>query len=171
MSPDEKHLVQVRAGGSSFNRLAPYTSLDDYLPEIERTWRLYLTLASPLQIRLVRLRYINRIWLPLQQDRVELKGYLRIAPLPEDSGLAFSSFLTQHMAEEVETGHQIRVVLATEAVRDGKLPLIFDNGVEATGRQDPESWAWIHEQIQALRGLKDRVFRGMLTDECLDLFR
>src|SRR5262245_14624718 len=34
---DEKQLVQIRAIGFSFNRLAPYTSLDDYLPEIERT--------------------------------------------------------------------------------------------------------------------------------------
>src|ERR687891_1417850 len=33
----EKQLVQVRAQGYSFNRLAPYTSMDDYLPEIERT--------------------------------------------------------------------------------------------------------------------------------------
>src|SRR5450759_4716680 len=39
---DEKQIVQVRAQGFSFNRLAPYTSLDDYLPEIERTWRLYV---------------------------------------------------------------------------------------------------------------------------------
>jgi uncharacterized protein (TIGR04255 family) len=31
-----KQLVQVRALGYSFNRLAPYTALDDYLPEIER---------------------------------------------------------------------------------------------------------------------------------------
>src|SRR5438309_10820532 len=34
---NEKQLVQVRTQGFSFNKLAPYTSLDDYLPEIERT--------------------------------------------------------------------------------------------------------------------------------------
>jgi uncharacterized protein (TIGR04255 family) len=39
---DEKQLVQVRAQGFSFNRLAPYTSLDDYLPEIKRTWQLFV---------------------------------------------------------------------------------------------------------------------------------
>ena len=39
---DEKQLVQVRAQGFSFNRLAPYSSLDDCLPEIERTWRFQL---------------------------------------------------------------------------------------------------------------------------------
>jgi uncharacterized protein (TIGR04255 family) len=33
-SEDEKQVVQVRLEGYSFNRLAPYSSLDDYLPEI-----------------------------------------------------------------------------------------------------------------------------------------
>jgi len=48
---DAGQLVQVRAQGFSFNRLAPYSSLDDYLPEIERTWRLYVDLVSPVQIQ------------------------------------------------------------------------------------------------------------------------
>src|SRR5690349_210955 len=33
---DGLQLVQVRHQGFSFNRLAPYSSLDDYMPEIER---------------------------------------------------------------------------------------------------------------------------------------
>ena len=53
---DEKQLVQVRTQGFSFNRLAPYSNLDDYLPEVARTWRLFVTLASPVQVRVVRLR-------------------------------------------------------------------------------------------------------------------
>jgi len=61
---DEKQLVQVRMQGYSFNRLAPYTSLDDYLPEIQRTWNLFVRLAMPIRIRAVRLRYINCILLP-----------------------------------------------------------------------------------------------------------
>src|SRR5947209_7851959 len=50
---DEKQLVQVRAQGFSFNRLAPYSGLDDYLLEMERTWRLFVRLAAPIQTRLI----------------------------------------------------------------------------------------------------------------------
>src|ERR1043165_295772 len=46
---DEKQLIQFRPQGFSFNRLAPYSTLDDYLPEIERAWRVFVELASPLQ--------------------------------------------------------------------------------------------------------------------------
>jgi uncharacterized protein (TIGR04255 family) len=56
--PDEKQLVQFRRNGFSFNRLAPYSSLDNYLSEIERTWNVFLTLTKPLQVRSVQLRYL-----------------------------------------------------------------------------------------------------------------
>src|SRR5438093_11390136 len=44
---DRKQLVQVRSQGYTFNRLAPYSTLDDYLPEIERTWKLFIGVAGP----------------------------------------------------------------------------------------------------------------------------
>lgn len=103
---DGKQLVQVRAQGFSFNRLAPYTGFDDMLAEVERTWHLYVKIASPVQIRVIRLRYINRILLPLVEGRVELDEYLKVGPkLPDEDRLAFSGFLNQHLAIEKGTGH------------------------------------------------------------------
>src|SRR5438552_2650132 len=96
LKEDEKQLVQVRAQGFSFNRLAPYTSLDDYLPEIERTWHLYLNLVSPVQIRVTRLRYINRILVPLTAGAVNLDEFLKIGPgLPDEERLLLSGFFDQ----------------------------------------------------------------------------
>lgn len=62
---DEKQLVQIRPQGYSFNRLAPYGGFDEYLPEIERAWRLFVDIVMPLQVKLIRLRYINRFLLPM----------------------------------------------------------------------------------------------------------
>lgn len=78
LQDDEKQLVQVRAQGFSFNRLASYTTLDDYLAEIQSVWELFTGLASPVQIRTIRLRYINRILLPLTNGSVELEDYFEI---------------------------------------------------------------------------------------------
>ena len=102
---DERQLVQVRTQGFSFNRLAPYTSLDDYLPEIERTWRLYADLVSPVQIRVIRLRYINRILLPMTTKGVDLDEFLKIGPrLPDQEKLELSGFLIQQAAAEKRYG-------------------------------------------------------------------
>lgn len=166
---DEKQLVQVRAKGFSFNRLAPYTTLDDYLPEIERTWRAFVKVASPVQVRVVRLRYINRIILP---TIVELNDYLQIGPcLPDEESLAFLGFLNQYVALEKTTGHEVHCVLTTQPTEEDKRALIFDNGAGASGAVEPENWAWILEKIQLLRGLKNRVFKNTLTEKCLNLFQ
>jgi uncharacterized protein (TIGR04255 family) len=173
LKDDEKQLIQVRAQGYSFNRLAPYGSLDDYLPEIEQTWRLYTELAAPVQVRLLRLRYINRILLPLEESRVELGDYLQIEPFRDMEGLLFNGFLHQHTAVELATGYRIQVVLAAQNVVQHKLPILFDNCVEAPQSEglEPTNWPGVREQITGLRGLKNRVFRSMLTERCLSLFQ
>jgi uncharacterized protein (TIGR04255 family) len=169
---DGKQLVQVRVQGFSFNRLAPYTSLDDYLPEIERTWRLYVHLASPLQVRVIRLRFINRILLPFTENPLELNDYFRAGPrLPDEQTLTLLGFFLQHTAMEVGTGHEAAMVLTAQPRDGNRLPVIFDNCVAAAGPGEATDWDWIHAKIRALRDLKNRIFRNMLTERCLNLFQ
>lgn len=172
LQQDEKQLVQVRAQGFSFNRLAPYSNLDEYLPEIERTWRLYVDLASPIETRLVRLQYINRILLPLEAGEVELDDYLKIRPrLADEETMKFTGFFVQHTAVEKHTGYQVNVVLAAQAPENEKLPVIFDNGVASVLKEEPGNWPAIRQTIDSLRRLKNRVFLNTLTDKCVRMFR
>lgn len=172
LQDDEKQLVQVRAHGFSFNRLAPYSSLDDYLLEIERTWLLFVGLVSPVQIRLIRLRYINRILLPLADKHVDLDEYLKLGPrLPDEERLTFAGFLNQHAAVESDTGNQVNIILTTQPPENDLLPLIFDIEAASTLNGEPGDWSWILSRIQSLRSLKNRIFKNTLTDKCLNLFQ
>lgn len=168
---DEKQLVQFRSGGFSFNRLNPYTSLDDYLPEIGKMWGLFVQLTSPIQIRVVRLRYINRILLPLTQGQVQLEDYVKMSPEPADDKLFLRSFLMQYTAMEDGTGHEVNVVVTSQPPENERAPIIFDNCVASAVKAEPEDWAWLLARIQILRGLKNRVFRNTLTERCLSLFQ
>ncbi len=171
LEPDEKQLVQARVSGFSFNRLAPYTSLDDYLPEIERTWDLFREITSPVQVKTVRLRYINRIVLPLKEGSVDLDEYLAIAPrLPDEEGLRFAGFVDQHLMVEAATGHRVDVTLATQPEQGSQLPIVLDIRAVADVATDPGDWTPIAGRIEALRGLKNRVFRRTLKERCLKLF-
>jgi uncharacterized protein (TIGR04255 family) len=168
---DGKQLVQVRAQGYSFNRLAPYGSLDDYLPEMERTWGLFAAIAQPVKIRAVRLRYINRLLLPFEAGRLELDEYFVHAPrLPSDAGLEFTGFVHQHSAVEVETGNQVHLVLAGQPREQEKLPVIFDIQTFHSGDMEPLDWQGILSRVGSLRRLKNLVFRKSLTEKCLNLF-
>ena len=172
LQDDEKQLVQVRVQGFSFNRLAPYTSLDDYLPEIERTWNLYVDLVKPVQVRQIRVRYINRILLPMVEKGVDLDHYFTVAPhLPDEDNLVFIGFLNQHAAIEVGTGNQVNMVLTAQPPENNMLPDIFDNGVVDSSPCEAENWPRILAKILALRDLKNRVFRKTLTEPCLSLFQ
>jgi len=167
----EKQLVQVRVQGYSFNRLTPYTSMDDYLPEIERTWNLFLKIMSPVQLRVVRLRYINRILLPVTKGQVELEQYLKMNLRPVDDKLMMTGFLNQYAAVEKETGHEVNVVVTSQPADNDRLPIIFDNCVACTAKVQPQDWTWILAKIQSLRDLKNRVFKNTLTETCLNLFQ
>jgi len=172
IAADQRQLVQVRTQGYSFNRLAPYTTLDDYIPEIARTWRLYVDVAAPVQVRLIRLRYINRILLPLTQGAVALDTYFSVGPrLPDDASLTFVGFVDQHRAVERETNSQVQTVLMNQPQEDERLPVIFDNTVLREERCEPEDWARIADRLAGLRRLKNHVFERTVTPECLRLFQ
>lgn len=167
-----RQLVQVRRLGFSFNRLAPYSSLDEYLPEIKRCWTLYRSFAAPTRVRLVRLRYINRVLLPMTQGEIDLGRYFRSAPrMPSIEGLALGGFVHQYAVEEKLTGNRANLILASQRLEGNSLPIILDNGVEAAESGEPEDWSWMLGVINQLRVLKNDIFFGSVTAECLKLFQ
>jgi len=168
---DEKQLVQIRTQGFSFNRLAPYSSLDVYLPEIERTWRLFVQLATPVLIQQVRMRYINRMLLPMTNGEVEFTEFLKVSPrLPDEDKLYFVGFLNQHAAVDIETQNQVNIITTMQPQENDRIPLILDIEVFHVGTGDPDDWEWIRAHINSLRSLKNRVFKNTLTEKCLNLF-
>lgn len=169
---DEKQLVQLRRQGFSFNRLAPYTSLDDYMREMERTWAIYADVVRPLTIRAIRLRYINRIMLPLGDGGLELDHYLRLGPrTPAGGRLTLSNFMNRNSVIDHETGHQATVMLASEAATADKLPMIFDITTTYASSPDSLEWCDIEPIVQSLRELKNYLFKGTLTNDCMELFQ
>ena len=171
LKEDGRQLVQLRSQGFSFNRLAPYTTLDDYLPEMERAWKLYVKLASPVKIRTIRLRYINRILLPMINGGVKLETYLNVCPrLPDEERLEFIGFLNQHTAFEKDTGNLVNTMLATQTPQENKLPILFDITAAKAVAFEGTDWAAITPIINSLRLLKNSVFHNTLTEECLNLF-
>jgi len=172
-SKDSLQLVQVRSNGYSFNRLRPYSSLDDYLPEIRRTWQLFVELGAPVRIRRIALRYINRILLPMEQEtRVDLDDYLPLGPrFPEGHSLTYNNFLNRYSADEVGTGNHVTITLTNQKIENGQLPVIFDIEVNRTLETTPDNWDAVQGAIASLRDLKNRVFKKTLSVKCLNLFR
>jgi uncharacterized protein (TIGR04255 family) len=172
VSEDEKQLIQFRPNGFSFNRLAPYGSLDEYLPEIEEGWRLFRSLAKPVVIRKVGIRMINRIFLPITDGNLRFGDYLANSPrLPAVQGeLGFLGFFEQHMVVDNTTGDRANIVRTTETIADNRMPMILDIDVFRVCEGDPADWNEINLALASLRDLKNRIFNHTLTPQCLNLF-
>ncbi len=164
---DGKQLVQVRKGGFSFNRLQPYTTLDDYLGEMERTWLLFVGAFKPIQVQRVKLRYVNRIYIPLNSDyNVDLDEYFTVGPqLIDDNALEFVSFLHHHQVMEKATRNMGKIILASQPVVEQRLPVLFDIEVMRPAPSDTD-WAGIRSSIDDLRRLKNEIFHNSLKDKC-----
>ena len=172
LTEDEKQIVQFRGEGYTFNRLAPYGRLDDYLADIEWSWNIFRDLTQPVQIRAIGLRYINRILLPLHDGRMNITAYLNVSPLlPEQETLELLGFLNQNSAVEIATGNHVNITLAMQPIEDEKLPIIFDIETSDLHIRSPETWQDVREAIDSLRRLKNRVFERTLTRTCLNLFQ
>ena len=172
-SVDERQIVQVKAGGFSFNRLAPYDSMDVWLPEAKLRWSEYVQIVRPVRIRRVALRYINRLMLPLRPDgNVELSEYLITGPkLADEARFRLAGFLHQHQIVDTDTGFSATILQTLQPVEGGCLPVIFDIEVHrGDARLDPESGE-LWTTIQDLRILKNRIFTLSLTPQCLSLFQ
>jgi uncharacterized protein (TIGR04255 family) len=169
---DEKQIVQIRPQGYSFNRLAPYSNFDAYLPEIKRTWQVFVDVAAPVQVRLVRLRYINRFLLPMRNNKVELEEYLTLPPRwPDEEDFVLTGFLDRRSLRHEGTGELANVLMTFQPDDGTNLPLILDIEALREGTIECENWQEICARIASLRTLKNGIFSQTLTRKCLKLFR
>jgi uncharacterized protein (TIGR04255 family) len=172
ISEEQPQLIQLRRGGFSFNRFAPYSSLDDYLAEIERTWLLFAGLVSPVAIQRIALRYINRILLPAPDGTADLDDYLRLGPkLPKEISVELTATLNHYAAVERSTGHEVNVTITVEEQAHPPLNVILDIAASHPGSSEPETWENIKGTILSLRRLNNAIFWNSLTERCLNLFR
>ena len=174
---DEEQLVQIRSSGYSFNRLRPYPGFEQCLQDIERTWCTYREAIEPLEVRELRLRFINQIEIPFEsvEKTVELDSYLAIGPkLPDDDRLQMAGFLHRHQVVEPSSGNRAIITLndqsRTDAQHSDRLSILFDIATARSLSCEPSDWSTIEQTLRSLRSLKNLVFSRTLTQRCLELF-
>ncbi len=105
---DGSRLVQFGADMLAFNALSPYTHFSHYLPAIRSAFDAYSRLATPVSVRFLGHRYINRIVLPSLDAR------------PEDF---FSVYPALHAAAGAELHPPFALQVQTEEIQRGQVVL------------------------------------------------
>jgi len=165
-TPDEKSIGQFRVDGFTFNRLKPYTSWDELLPEALKLWRAYVELIGPEAVTRVALRYINHLGLPPALG--DLDEYLTAEPrLPPSIPQVLNSFSSRIVVQDPERELSANVTQALEVgVQSAAPTLLLDIDAYRTGefRTSEETLLPI---LSDLRTYTNAIFFGSLTEKLI----
>lgn len=168
-SSDGLNVAQFRLDGLSFSRLAPYTRWEDVLADARNAWTYYVSAAAPEVVTRIGVRYINR--LPIVSEGVELAEYLTAPPpVPPSLPQTLRGFLTRIVLRDEDSGLDATLTQAIAAeVQGNDAVVLLDiachsaHAFEATSQ---EMW----ECFEELRGFKNRIFFGSITEKTASLF-
>ncbi len=164
-SADRAQLVQYRDSGFTFNRLAPYTSFDDYSDEITRCWVQFVEVAKPVVLRRLRLRYINELSIPLHEGMADYARYINCAAALADKSLKSGEFLTRINVADAATSLTGVVVSASRQHTATHAPVIVDIAVQTDMTCELSDLTTIRWSLDLLRRFKNRIFASVITQD------
>lgn len=168
-SSEANQLVQVRRQGFSFNRLSPYTSLDDYMEQVEGLWNAFRSIVPVETVNQVSLRYINHIDPQIATASTwELSDYFTIGRSNAwNESVLINSFFMNYAGRSNRYDANFQALLAPN-VSSG---VVLDITVYKDLRIEPANWEALVEAIKVLRQFKNELFKEAITEKCLQLFQ
>jgi uncharacterized protein (TIGR04255 family) len=165
-SENSLQTLQATLEGFTFNRLAPYTSWEEFSATAKHLWTLYQELCQPLSVTRAAIRYINQIHIPAK-GLVELEDYL--CTLPEISAQlpqgALQSFFMQLQIPQPDLE---ATLIINETIAPPTNPelvtIILDLDLfreHAWESHDKNIWQF----LEKLRLRKNEVFEASITDK------
>ncbi len=163
-SKDGLMVFQATLGGFTFNRLAPYTSWEEFRDEAKFLWEIYKSVCRPSSVTRAAVRFINRLDLP--GPVLDFKDYLRTIPeVSPDLPQGLSTFFMQLQVPQDDLNCML---IINEAFNPPTSPetvsviLDFDLFREQIWQSDDEEiWHFLEE----LRYRKNLAFEASITEK------
>lgn len=168
-APDEKTVAQFRVDGFTLNRLRPYTSWDEILPEARDLWSIYRDIAKPRSVSRLSARYINHIALP--SDQRSLEDFFVTGPmLPDGIPPDLTGFAMRTNVQDASRDIAATITQVLEPPMQSSLPtLLLDIDAFRASEISPE-WEVLEPILADLRSYKNQIFFGSLTDALVETF-
>jgi uncharacterized protein (TIGR04255 family) len=168
-APAENLIAQARIDGFSLSKLKPYDSWKKFCPQFVELWDRYVSVAQPVRITRIALRYINRIELPVGNEFKEyILTFPEVAPgIPQGLPVFFARLVipspTGNMAVVTETN-------GGASSSPTLVPMIFDIDVfRDVDMEIGDAKLW--STIKDLRSYKNTIFFKSLTPKALEMFQ
>jgi uncharacterized protein (TIGR04255 family) len=169
-SADGKRIFQATLQGFTFNRLAPYTSWEEFSDDARYLWEIYKDVCKPAFVTRAAVRYINRIDIPIK-GQIELQEYLKTIPevasdLPQKN---LSSFFMQLQIPQEDLNCMLIInETLTLPPSPGFISVILDIDLfrqQSWKSDDEDIWRFLAQ----LRERKNLIFRKSITEKTEEL--
>lgn len=171
-SSDRADSIFFRQTSFVCSRLAPYTGWDDFFGRTVRGWQVWRKAAGPTLLSRIGVRYVNRIDIPLNEQRlVRIEDYLNVvAKSPDDLGQALTSYTMQVVRPLGVEDCVLALNSGTvEPALIGFVSLALDLDVFREvdlPQRDEDLW----DLLNRIRVHKNRIFESCITDQTRALF-
>jgi uncharacterized protein (TIGR04255 family) len=169
-SADRLQVVQLTRTALTYHRLRPYIDWSHFRAGAIPVWQAFSAVFSPEYVAGLRLRYLNRIEVPLPfRDLDEYLTMLPRIPKPVDTG--FTGYLMRVTLWDPRLTAFAHVTQIAELESNlPMLPVVFDIDVRRNDETAPdERTLW--NVVEGLREYKNRIFLSGITDATRGLFR
>lgn len=168
-SSDGRHIVQARADGFAFSRLAPYESWAPFVAAAKQMWARYRHVFRPTQVWRVATRYVNKIDIPLPIR--DLSDFFRThLKVSEDLPQSLLDYRFQFAFPESTTGSRVNVMQGFfPSEQQDRISVILDIDVFTTDEfslDEDRIWA----KVESFRNVKNRTFEDCITHRTRELF-
>jgi len=163
-SRDGRCVVQARSDGFTFGQLKPYSGWDIFLDGAQSAWQAYKSVVSPIELRRLRVKYVNSIPFPLG---IPLEKLFNTFPKMPDQSVLLES-LSMHYRYAVE---EIPRMIASVLMMNNGTPeesgrMLLDNTFTVPVRDDDDIW----RLLPSIRKLKNDLFESQLTQSLKETF-
>lgn len=169
-SADGKRIFQATLQGFTFNRLAPYTSWEEFSDDARYLWEIYRDVCKPAFVTRAAVRYINRIDIPIK-GQIELREYLKTIP-EVASDLPYKNLSSFFMQLQIPQEDLNCMLIINETLTLPPSPefisVILDIDLfrqQSWKSDDEEIWRFLTQ----LRERKNLIFRKSITEKTEEL--
>lgn len=170
-SEDGLMVCQIKPDGFTFNLLDKYISWEDFSKKAFAAWKMYKDNTQPIQTPRIALRYINKINLPFDDNKVEFDDYIvTMPPIPKGLPQTLNHFFVQlNVPGPANENVVITQTIDRNPTLGDSIPFLLDIDVSKT--ESFSSEYELSDEFEALRKLKNEVFESCIKDKTRKLFQ
>lgn len=165
--PSANEVCQVRLDGFSYHKLAPYSFWEDWSARaLDELWPRYRSVAAPVRVTRLTVRYVNRIEIPAES---ELKDFLLTAPdIAPGIPQLISGYAMQVAVPYDETTAMVIREAMVEPPRPDIVAVLLDLAISRDVQLSPDSHD-VRVELEELHLLEIEAFERCITNRTREI--